>query len=195
MRVSSLKERIERLERDLLAKPPRISAYQDLPFAILRYDPAEEWELRRQLTLLISRLGNQGREGVRISLADLLWTALEAAEGVATLARMERERGYERAQRQATVYLTDPDWSPLPDLVAAQLATLDPARHIAFLWRAAALAPAIYHLSKLLDEMQGRTAITTILLYPGDLSDSNTLRFMNLRALEAAGNYRVKIYD
>jgi hypothetical protein len=195
MRVSSLKERIERLESDLLAKPPRISAYQDLPFAILRYDPAEEWDLRRQMGLLINRLGNQGKEIVRISLADLFWEALEASEGVETLARMERERGFERAQQQATVYLTDPDWSPLPDLLERRLAGLDPARHVAFLWRATALAPAIYHMSKLLDEMQGRTAVTTILFYPGSLEGTTGLRFMSLREYEAPGNYRVKIYD
>ena len=41
--MSSLKERIELLEDDLRAHPPRISAYSDLPFAILRYAPDEEW--------------------------------------------------------------------------------------------------------------------------------------------------------
>jgi len=45
MRVSSLKESIELLETDLRAIPPRISVYHDLPFAILRYDPTEEWTL------------------------------------------------------------------------------------------------------------------------------------------------------
>ena len=45
--MSSLKERIELLENDLKAVPPRISVYHDLPFAILRYDPTEEWDLRR----------------------------------------------------------------------------------------------------------------------------------------------------
>ena len=43
--MSSLKDRIELLEDDLKAVPPRISVYHDLPFAILRYDPSEEWEL------------------------------------------------------------------------------------------------------------------------------------------------------
>ena len=50
--MSSLKERIERLEADLKAVPPRISVYHDLPFAILRYDPPEEWILRREARLL-----------------------------------------------------------------------------------------------------------------------------------------------
>ena len=56
MRMSSLKGRIELLESDLKAVPPRISVYHDLPFAILRYDPAEEWELRREVKLLATRL-------------------------------------------------------------------------------------------------------------------------------------------
>ena len=52
----SLKERIDLLEVDLRADPPRISVYRDLPFAILRYDPDQEWELRRELRLLATRL-------------------------------------------------------------------------------------------------------------------------------------------
>jgi hypothetical protein len=45
----SLKERIELLENDLKAKPPRVSVYHDMPFAILRYEPQEEWTLRKEL--------------------------------------------------------------------------------------------------------------------------------------------------
>ena len=59
--MSSLTERIELLESDLTAVPPRISVYHDLPFAILRYDPAEEWELRRQVKLLETRLEGRAR--------------------------------------------------------------------------------------------------------------------------------------
>jgi len=36
MQVSSLKDSIRTLEEDLTASPMRISAYHDLPFAILR---------------------------------------------------------------------------------------------------------------------------------------------------------------
>ena len=52
----SLKESIEMLESDLLASPPRISVYHDLPFAILRYDPGDEWEMRKHLRLLANML-------------------------------------------------------------------------------------------------------------------------------------------
>jgi hypothetical protein len=62
--MSSVKERIDLLESDLKAVPPRISVYHDLPFAIMRYDPADEWELRREIKLLATRLYVSWRQGV-----------------------------------------------------------------------------------------------------------------------------------
>ncbi|MFA7357572.1 MAG: hypothetical protein WCY97_10930, partial [Methanothrix sp.] len=78
----SLKDRIELMENDLMARPSKISVYHDLPFAILRYDPQDEWPLRNQLRLLETRLEDSGKEVVTISLADLLWEAIERSEGL-----------------------------------------------------------------------------------------------------------------
>jgi hypothetical protein len=192
--MSSLQDRIELLENDLTAVPSRISVYHDLPFAILRYEPREEWELRRQARLLATRLGEHGREVCFVSMADLLWEAIETTEGLDAVVELERQQGFEAAQDQVTSYLSDRDWRPLPDLLAGRIQGLDPKRHIVFLTRATAMAPAIYHMSKLLDEMQGRTRVTTILFYPGSLEGTTGLRFMDLKDREALGNYRVKIY-
>ena len=192
--MSSLKERIYQLERDLLATPMRITVYHDLPFAILRYDPEDEWELRREVKHLATRIGHVGRNAHLISLADLLWEAIDRSEGLGAVVELERARGFSAAQAQLTTYLSDPDWSPLPDMLTARLAPLDPARDVAFLLRASAMAPAIYHLSRLLDEMQGRTQVPTILFFPGTLEGANGLRFMGLQSRESTGNYRVKIY-
>jgi hypothetical protein len=192
--VSSLSADIRRLEEDLTASPTRISAYHDLPFAILRYDAEEEWDLRREARRLAVRLSNAGKRVYTISLADLLWEAIEDCEGLNAVVELERERGFEVAQQQVTTYLSDPDWRPLPDILAERLEPLDPERDVAFLVRAAAMAPAIYHMSRLLDEMQGRTQVTTILFYPGTLEGTTGLRFMGLKSREAMGNYRVKIY-
>lgn len=190
----SLKERIDLLEKDLKATPPRVSVYSDLPFAILRYDPGEEWDVRREAKLLATRLGASGREVKFISLADLLWQAVDETEGLDAVVQLERQRGFEAAQEQITTYLSDVDWRPLPDMLAERLKALDPQRHVVFLTRAAVMAPAVYHMSKLLDEMQGRTRIITILFYPGTLDGTTGLRFMELKDREALGNYRVKIY-
>jgi hypothetical protein len=137
--------------------------YRDLPFAILRYDPREEWELRREAHHLATRLGNHGWKVSTISLGALLWEAIEATEGVQAIVDLEHSRGFEAAQEQVPTYLSDPDFRTLADLIAARLAPLDPKQYVAFLLRAAALAPSIYHMARLLDEMQGCTEVTTIL--------------------------------
>jgi hypothetical protein len=191
----SLRERISLLEKDLTSAPLRISVYNDLPFAILRYDPDEEWQLRREARLLATRLERQGKTVYLLSMADLLWQALAETEGIETIIEMEREWGFASAQEQVTTYLSDPDWRPLPDLLSERLAGFDPAKDIVFLMRAAAMAPALYQMSKLLDEMHGRTRVPTILFYPGTLEGTTGLRFMALKEREALGNYRVKIYS
>jgi len=65
---------------------------------------------------------------------------------------------------------------------------------VAFLVRVAAMAPGLYHMSKLLDQMHGKTRVTTVLFYPGSIEGTTGLRFMDLKDREALGNYRVKIY-
>jgi hypothetical protein len=193
--VLSLKDRFDLLERDLIAKPIRISVHQDLPFAILRYDPWEEWEIRRQARLLGARLLSCGREVVTISLAELLWDAIDKSEGIDAVVQLERERGFEAAQEQVTTYLSDADWQPLPNLVAERMKPLDPSRHVVFLTRAAAMAPAIYQMSKLLEEMQGRTKVPAILFYPGTVEGESGLRFMGCQERVSPSSYRVKVYS
>ena len=192
--MSSLKNRIELLENDLKAVPPRISVYHDLPFAILRYDPNEEWELRREVNWLATRLGNVGKEAHVIPVSDFLWKAIDETEGMDVVVGMERDEGFLRAQQQVTTYLSDRDFRPLARMLADRLAPLDAKKSIAFLTRVAAMSPGIYQMSKLLDEMKGKTRVTTILCYPGSLAGTTELRFMDLRDREALGNYRVKIY-
>jgi len=192
--MSSLRQRIELLEADLKAVPPRVSVYHDLPFAILRYNPTEEWELRREARLLATRLEAFEKEVHSIPMSTLLWLAIEQTEGLEAVEELEQERGYLAAQEQVTTYLSDRDWKPLADLVAERLALYDPAKSIVFLTRVAAMAPGLYHMSKLLDQLQGRTQVTTILFYPGSIEGTTGLRFMDLKDREALGNYRVKIY-
>jgi BREX protein BrxB len=193
-RVLSLKERFELLEQDLLAKPPRIALMSNLPFAILRYEPEKEWELRRLARLLASKLEADGRKVHPLSMADLMWRAVDKTEGMEALVRLERERGFDAAQRQINLFLSDPDFRPLPVLLSERIAGLDPKRDVVFLMRLAALTPSIYHMSKLLEEMMGRTMVTTIMFYPGGIEGNTGLRFMNVEGREALGNYRVKIY-
>ncbi len=198
--MSSLKERIELLESDLKAVPSRISVYHDLPFAIMRYDPSDEWELRRELKLLATRLEAAGKEVHIIPMSDLLWSALQQvhqkddAEGLEAVIALEKDRGYEEAQDQVTTYLSSKRWVPLWEVLAGRLASISPEDSVVFLTRAAVMSPAIFNMSMLLDKMQSRTKVTTILFYPGSIEGTNALRFMDLKDRDALGNYRVKIY-
>ncbi len=191
----SLKDCLDLLESDINAQPPRFSVHQDLPFAILRYNPQNEWELRRQVKLLATRLEENGKRVHQFMLSTLLWEAIEETEGIEEVAALEQAFGFDAAQEQVTMYLKDRDWSPLPDMICNRMKELDPEQDIVFLLRAGAMAPYIYYMSSLLDEMKGRTPVPAILFYPGTLEGTTGLRFMDMPMREAPlGNYRVKIY-
>jgi len=195
--MSSLQERIEILESDLLAKPLRISAYHDLPFAILRYDPSSEFQARKQISLLATRVQNAGRNVHVISVARILWAAIEHTEGIDAIAEEERQLGFRRAQKTVSTLLSDDDFMPLPAALEKRMRGLDPERDVIFLVRIAALGPAIYRSAKLLDELHdSRTKIPIILFYPGTLDGESSLRFLDLPEREQTGayNYRVRIY-
>ena len=193
--MSSLKDRVKTLEADLKASPMRHAIYHDLPFAIFAYPPGQEWAMRREIELLKTRLENETeRRVVTISLAELLWQAVDESEGMEEVVALERRRGFEAAQSQVQEYLSDQDWRPLPDLLTEQLELLDPARHIGFIMRAGALAPNIYRVSKLLDEMKGRTRVPCILFLPATTEGGASLRFMGIAENEGRGSYHTKVY-
>lgn len=198
--MSSLKDNIGLLESDLKEVPPRINVYHDLPFAIARYDPTDEWELRRELKLLATRLEAVGKDIHIIPMSELLWSALEKVhqkdddEGLEAIIELEKERGYVDTQQQVTTYLSSKVWVPLWDLLAERLASISPENSVVFLTRVAAMSPGIFHVSMLLDKMHGKTRVATILFYPGSIEGTTGLRFMDLKDRDALGNYRVKIY-
>ena len=194
--MSALQERIEILEKDLLANPLRISAYHDLPFAICHYDPSVEFEARKQIRLFATRLQNAGKRVHIISVARMLWTAIRETEGIEAVADEEQQFGFARAQETVSTLLSDDAFRPLPDAIVRRMQSMDPVVDVVFLVRIAALAPAIYRSAKLLDAMHGRTLVPIILFYPGSLDGEHSLRFMDLPEREQTGayNYRVKIY-
>lgn len=193
--MSSLKELVLQLEADLRARPPRHYIYADLPFALFCYPPQQEWQMRAEMLRLKTRLENAGLWKVTlISLAELLWQAIEESEGIQALMELERERGFHAAQAQVHQYLSDPDWRPLPNLLAERLAPLNPQTDLAFLWRAAALAPRLYRVSTLLDRMKGKTAVSCVLFMPATLSEGDGLRFMGITDAQPSGSYHTKVY-
>ena len=198
--MSSLKDSIAPLESHLKSVPMQIGVYQDLPFAIMRYDATDEWELRREIKLLATRLEAVGKEVHIIPMSELLWSALEQVhekdddEGLEAVIALEKERGYVEAQQQLTTYISSNVWVSLWDLLAKRLTTFNPENSVVFLTRVAAMSPGIFHMSMLLDKRHGKTKVPTILFYPGSIEGTTQLRFMDLKDRDALGNYRVKIY-
>ncbi|MFQ5798884.1 MAG: BREX protein BrxB domain-containing protein [Thermoplasmata archaeon] len=194
----SLKDRVELLENDLKATPPGFVVNTDLPFAIFRYDPWHsdegEWRMRREVKHLRVRVQNAtGRKVHILRLSDLFWRSIEKSEGIEPLVELEKERGFEAAQDQVSIYLSDPDWRPLTELLAEATAEMDPDQEFVFLTRGGVFAPAAYRISSLLEQLMGKTMVPTVLFYPG--SWSGTLNYMGLRSdEEPLGSYRVKIY-
>jgi len=175
----------------------RISVYHDLPFALFRYDPWLEFELRKRVRLLAHSLeGNHHRRVTFISLAEILWSAIEQTEGLEAVIAEEIQFGFDRVQQTIHSLLSDKEFMPLPNVLEQRMKDLDPDKDVVFLVRTAALAPAIFRCSALLDHMHGRTMVPVILFYPGTAEGKTDLRFMGIQDRAKLGmySYRVKIY-
>jgi hypothetical protein len=191
--VSDLEQRIKGILEPVLglADPrPRLSAYHDMPYALFRYDPEEEFELRKQVTMLETRLTQKGKRVKRISLAECLDEAMRSQRPLEDWFAAEREQGVETIVD--TIHSVLSEYAPLVELVAARLPDdPDPVRDLVFILRTGALFP-VYRTFSLLEQLKGRVLVPMILFYPGYLDGASGLRFMGV--LDAEHNYRPKIF-
>ncbi|MFP5286695.1 MAG: BREX protein BrxB domain-containing protein, partial [Thermoanaerobaculia bacterium] len=168
----------------------RLSVYHDMPFAIFRYDPDEELELRKRIKDLKTNLENRGKRVHLISLAECLDSAMESERPLSEWFEVERDLGLPTMVE--TIHSILAEYRPLVELVAERLPRdADPLRDIVFLWRTGALFP-VYRTFALLEQLKGHTQVPTILFYPGLAEGPAGLRFMGV--LEAEHNYRAKIF-
>src|SRR5207245_9075515 len=109
------------LEPILALPDPRtkLSAYHDMRYGIFRYDPAEEFTLRTQVSLLQTRLEQRGKRVTRISLAECLDVAMRSEKPLEEWFATEREMG--TATVVDTVHASLSEYKPLVDLVADRL--------------------------------------------------------------------------
>ena len=190
--MTDLTRRLADLER-VLALPdsrPSLSAYHNMPYAIFRYDPADEFEMRREVTLLATRLRNAGKRVHVISLADCLHEALASAEPLEDWYARERELGIATVVNTAHEVLALV--TPLVELVAARMpVNPEPLHDVVLVTRTGALFP-MYRTFALLEQLVGRVLAPAVLFYPGTLDGPAGLRFMGV--LDAEHNYRPKIF-
>ena len=157
---------LNRLEQDLSANPVKINVYHDLPFAIYCYPPQYEFRMRKEMFLLKTRLENRGKRVKILSLAEFFWQAIEKNGPVENVIHLEKRLGFERIQQTVNAYLTDEDYSPLYKMILDSINDVKPENTIVFLYRAGAMAPYFYRMSRLLNELQGKTSVPIILFYP-----------------------------
>lgn len=192
--LNDWKTRLAKGLEPLLTLPdprPRISAYDNLPFAIFLHPPEAELEVREECGRLATRLANQSKRVTTVSLAERLWTALER-EGctMEELVEAERDAGWDAMA--TTLHDILRRTQPLEDLVAEEVPSdARPDKDIILIVRAGALFP-FYRTSALLENLHGLVEVPTVLFYPGTLEGPSGLRFMG--TLDPEHNYRPKIF-
>ncbi len=170
---------------------PKISAYHNMPYAIFRYPPEDEFAIRGEITMLRTRLEQAGKRVTVISLATCLEMALER-EGLTSDEIKMAEEMTGTATMVGTFHKVLSEYQPLDALVAEQLPDkTDPLVDVIFITRAGALFP-FYRTSSLLEQLKGKVEVPAILFYPGELDGAAGLRFMGV--LDAEHNYRPKIF-
>ena len=151
---------VERLTRDL--EPvltaddprPRISAYHNMPYALFRYDPDDEFELRRQVTMLRTRLEQSGKRVFQISLAECLTEAMASVQPLEDWFEAERRHG--TALVVETIHAVLAEQTPLVEIVAKRMPDdPDPLRDTVLITRAGSLFP-VYRTFSLLEQLTGR---------------------------------------
>jgi hypothetical protein len=192
--MSDWKQRLTQALEPILRESdprPKISAYHNMPYAIFRYPPDDEFALRGEITLLRTRLEQAGKRVTVISLATCLETALER-EGITYDEIRMTEEMTGTVSMVDTIHKVLSECQPLDDLVAEQLPdNADPLVDVVFITRAGALFP-LYRTSSLLEQLKGKVEVPAILFYPGELDGAAGLRFMGV--LDAEHNYRPKIF-
>jgi BREX protein BrxB len=170
---------------------PQISAYHDMPYAVFRYPPEDEFAVRKELTLLRTRLEQAGKRVTTVSLAECMTAALDA-KGLSADALAEAEKSVGLRTTIDTIHEVLSEYQPLDDLVAERIPEdADPFRDVILIVRAGALFP-VYRTSSLLEQLKGKVHVPAVLFYPGELDGAAGLRFMGV--LDAEHNYRPKIF-
>lgn len=208
---SELELTFRALKRDLLREGgPQISTTRNYNFAIVPYDPSDEFALRAQVSRLSAELRDAGWTTATIALHTLFLDRLRALGSdylESLIAREKRlaEKSPERALnhlREKVVETIEGPNGLAADVVRdiERLLAENPngrERTVVFLGRAGALYP-FFRTSALLKDVAERTQnVPVVLLYPGDvIGDSNRgdigLSFMG--KLPADRDYRPRIY-
>lgn len=205
-KLSTAQEAIMALREDLIHEDgPRISTMRNYRFAIVQYQPADEFLMRVEVQRLAVELTASGWVVATIDLQKLLLERVRAQgdDWIARVIEMERRMtGLDPAR--GLNYLTS-KLAPLiegPEGIAADVGRLigeHADRHpehvdrmLALVGRAGSLFP-FFRSSALLRHIDGKTRnVPVVLLYPGDRHGPTGLSFMGV--VPPDNDYRPRIY-
>lgn len=203
---SPLSEAFAALRRDLIHEDgPRISTMRNYRFAIVQYDPKQEYKLREHVQALTSALTASGWVVLSLDLQRILLDRIRAqgneweqrvVEMERRMAEVERVRGLNYLQSKITPLVEGVDGIAadcsrvICDHADAHPDRID--RTLAVIGRAGALYP-FFRSSALLKHLDGRTRnVPVVLLYPGTRTGPTGLSFMG--ELDPDHDYRPRIY-
>lgn len=201
-----LQEAFAALRRDLIHDDgPRISTMRNYRFAIVQYDPSDEFKLRAEVQRLSADLVANGWMVLSINLQRLLLDRIQAqgddwvqrvTQMEERMAAIEPERGLNYLKSKLSPLIEGPDGIAADcsrlvcDYADRHPDTVD--RTVALIGRAGALYP-FFRSSALLRHLDGSTRnVPVVLLYPGERRGATGLSFMG--KLSADNDYRPRIY-
>lgn len=203
---SPLLDAFSALRRDLIHEDgPRISTMRNYRFAILQYDPADEFRLRSEVQRLSADLVANGWMVLSLSLQRLLFERIrgQGADWAERVIRMERqtariapERGLNYIKSKLTPLIEGPEGLAADcSRIISNYMDQNPEkvdRTLVLIGRAGALYP-FSRSSALLRHLDGRTGgVPVVLLYPGKKQGKTGLSFMGI--LNPDSDYRPRIY-
>ncbi len=203
---SPMQQAVQALRANLIQEEgPRISTMRNYRFAIVQYDPKEEFKLRQEIRKLQGELVANGWMVLPINLQALLLDRIrqQGDEFISRLIEREKktakksiERGLNDLQSRLSPLIEGPDGIAADcSRIICDYAKQNPdkvERTLAIIGRAGALYP-FFRSSALLRHLDGRTMnVPVVLLYPGERRGEKGLSFMGV--LEPDSDYRPRIY-
>jgi hypothetical protein len=204
---ASLTRAIDALHADLLNEGgPTISTMRNYRFAILQYEPKEEFLLRERIRWLTDELKGRGWSICSISLHQLLLDRLKQQDPKVrdSWIRMEQrlytkdpDRALSHLKDKIAQYVEGPN-GIVQDVISiiggfAERVQDQEDRVLILLGRAGALYPFL-RSSAMLKHLDGKTFnLPVVLLYPGERKELSALSFMG--ELQPDRDYRPRIYS
>lgn len=194
------------LRRDLIHEEgPRISTMRNYRFAIVQYEPDQEFKLRGEVQRLSAELIANGWRVISISLQKLLLERIRSQGDDYIQYLIDHERDLSHYDPERGLRFLQDELAPLiegPEGLAADCSRLirealeaypeGADRTVALIGRAGALFP-FFRSSALLRQLDGKTRnVPVVLLYPGRRQGPTGLSFMGI--LKPDNDYRPRIY-